>query len=421
MALHDGRDALDDVHDALDDRHRRYTMSVSESYTMSGNESCAIGCVLHDERERDRWVMSISERSLNDELHDGAHQDKSVTRAQDVWEIVENGFQEAEAGVDQEQRDALKETRKKHKKALYILYQSMDEDTFEAIANTETSKAAWNKLQSTHRGANRVKKMEVIAEYHTKVMVVVNQLRWNVEEITDVRVMEKVLQSLNTKFEIIATMIEETQDLENMTIELFIGSLQAYEEKKKRRMEQTKTVEQLLELKIKEENCRGRGRGRGCRGHGGRGEANTDISQNSSESSRERGGRGRGRRGGRSGRDKSQVQSTASTSKAHQGQSNYAEENGTLFMVSKGEEESQDSMWYLDTGASNHMCGKREMFMELNEMEKGNIAFRDNYLAAIKGIGQLLEKGFEVQMKINCLYLRDNHERLIAKVSMTKN
>ncbi|XP_038887267.1 uncharacterized protein LOC120077457 [Benincasa hispida] len=247
-------------------------------------------------------------------------------------------------------------------------------------------------------------------------MAFVNQLRQNGEEITDVCVMEKVLRSLNTKFEIIATMIEETQDLENMKIEQFIGSLQAYEEKKKRRMEQTETVEQLLQLKIKEENNRGHGRGRGGRGHGGKGKANTNISQNSSESSRGKGGRGRGRRGERFRRDKSQVKcyncnkyrhyanecysfqiesidrkhqdrSTASTSKAHQGQSNYAEENGTLFMVSKGEEESQDSMWYLDTEALNHMCGKHEMFVELNETEKGNIAFGENSLAAIKGIG----------------------------------
>ncbi|XP_038875054.1 uncharacterized protein LOC120067579 [Benincasa hispida] len=287
---------------------------------------------------------------------------KALLGAQDVWEIVEKGFQEAEAGTDQAQRDALKETRKKDKKALYILYQSVNEDTFESIANAETSKPAWDKLQSTHRGVDRVKKeTEVIAEYHTKVMVVVNQLRRNGEEITDVRVMEK------------------------------------------------------------EENSHGRGRGRGHRGHGGLGEANTDVSQNSSESSREEevevvvdvveGSIDR----------KHQNRSTASTSKAHQGQSNYAEENGTLFMVSKGEEESQDSMWYLDTEASNHMFGKCEMFVELNEMEKGNIVFGDNSLAVIKGIGKLLEKGFEVQMKTNCLYLRDNHERLIAKVSMIKN
>ncbi|XP_038891560.1 uncharacterized protein LOC120080948 [Benincasa hispida] len=296
---------------------------------------------------------------------------------------MENGFQEAEAGVDQEQRDMLKETRKKDKKALYILYQLVGEDTFETIANAETSKATWDKLKLTHKGADHVKKIrlqtlhgefeslqmketKVIAEYHTKVMAVVNQLRLNGEEITDVCVMEKVLRSLNTKFKIIALTIEETQDLENMTIEQFIASLQAYEEKKKRMMEQTETVEQLLQLKMKEENSRGRGRGRGGRGHGGRGEASTDVSQNLSESSRGRESQGRGRRGERSGRDKSQVKcynynkyghyvnecyssqtesidrkhrdrSTASKSKAHQGQSNYAEENGTLFMISKGE------------------------------------------------------------------------------------
>ncbi|XP_038875032.1 uncharacterized protein LOC120067555 [Benincasa hispida] len=179
---------------------------------------------------------------------------KALLGAQDVWEIMENGFQEAEATVDQAQRDALKETRKKDKKALYILYQSVDEDTFETIANAETLKAAWDKLQSTHKGVDCVKKvrlktlrgefeslqmkeMEMIAEYHTKVMVVVNQLRRNGEEITDVRVIEKVLRNLNTKFEVITTMIKETQNLESMKIEQFIGSLQAYEEKKKRRME----------------------------------------------------------------------------------------------------------------------------------------------------------------------------------------
>ncbi|XP_038896515.1 keratin, type II cytoskeletal 2 epidermal-like [Benincasa hispida] len=193
---------------------------------------------------------------------------------------------------------------------------------FETIVNAETSKAAWDKLQLTHRGANRVKKVrlqtlrgefeslqmketEVIAEYHTKVMAVVNQLRQNGEEITDVHVMEEVLRSLNIKFEIIATTIEETQDLKNMTIEQFIGSLQAYEEKRKGEWSKQRPLNNLFNSKSRRRIVRGRGYG--GRGHGGRGEANTDVSQNSSESSKGRGGQGRGRRGGRSGRDKSQV------------------------------------------------------------------------------------------------------------------
>ena len=40
----------------------------------------------------------------------------------------------------------------------------------------------------------------------------------------------------------------------------------------------------------------------------------------------------------------------------------------------------QESTWYLDTGASNHMCGKRSMFVELNESVAGNVSFGDDSL-----------------------------------------
>jgi len=35
------------------------------------------------------------------------------------------------------------------------------------------------------------------------------------------------------------------------------------------------------------------------------------------------------------------------------------------------EEEVSENMWYLDTGASNHMCGKKNMFVELDESANG--------------------------------------------------
>ena len=62
------------------------------------------------------------------------------------------------------------------------------------------------------------KEIQMIMEYHTKVMIVANQLRWSNKEIEDVHVMEKILWILNTKFEIIATTIKATKNLETMTI-----------------------------------------------------------------------------------------------------------------------------------------------------------------------------------------------------------
>jgi len=139
----------------------------------------------------------------------------------DVWELVVDGYKEPEspeeeAAITKKLKDQLRSSRKKDNKALYTIYQGAEEATFEIIAATRTSKEAWELLQKTYMGVNKVKKVrfqtfqtlrnkyesleikdfESITKYHSRVMVAVNQLRRNGELLSDVIVMENIMQSL---------------------------------------------------------------------------------------------------------------------------------------------------------------------------------------------------------------------------------
>lgn len=218
---------------------------------------------------------------------------KALLGSQDSWEVVEEGFEEPTntTGYTAAQTKALKEMRSKDKAALYMLYRAVDEAIFEKIAGASTSKEAWDILEKVFKGADRVKQVrlqtlrgelenmkmmesESVSDYITRVQAVVNQLNRNGETLTDARVVEKILRTLTDNFESIVCAIEESKDLATLTVDELAGSLEAHEQRKKKKKEET--LEQALQTKasIKDEkvlyhqNSQYRGRGRGSRGNG---------------------------------------------------------------------------------------------------------------------------------------------------------
>ncbi|XP_068651551.1 uncharacterized protein [Aristolochia californica] len=195
---------------------------------------------------------------------------KTFLGVHDVWDIVENGFSEPEKEdvLTQEQKISLKDLRKRDKKTFYLIYQALDDDGFEKISSATSAREAWEKLQTSYKGVEKVKKVrlqtlrgefeclhmksyESILDYFSRVVIVSKQLKRNDEKLEDVRIIEKILCSLDPKFEHIVVTIEETKDLEEMPIGQLQGSLQAYEEKHKKKQDLS---EQLFKLQIKETN-----------------------------------------------------------------------------------------------------------------------------------------------------------------------
>ncbi|GKC91922.1 retrovirus-related pol polyprotein from transposon TNT 1-94 [Tanacetum coccineum] len=62
--------------------------------------------------------------------------------------------------------------------------------------------------------------------------VVVNQLKRNGKTLTNSRVVENILRSLTEKFENVVCAIEESKNIEDMSIDDLAGSLEAHEQRK---------------------------------------------------------------------------------------------------------------------------------------------------------------------------------------------
>ncbi|XP_075104834.1 uncharacterized protein LOC142178917 [Nicotiana tabacum] len=231
---------------------------------------------------------------------------KALLGAYDVWEPTESGVDEAE--------DAAA-TNKKDQKALTLIHQGLDDKMFEKVANATTSEQAWEILQTSFKGLDKVKKVhlptlrgefeslhvkenESASDYISKVLAIVNQMKRYGEELKDDRVVAKILRSLDSKFDYIVVAIEESKDLDTMTIDELSSSLQAYEEKLKKPKEESveKALQAKLSFKEKDERRgsqqRGHGNGRGC-GRGGRGGSQPPNRDNKSQDYSQRRGRGR--------------------------------------------------------------------------------------------------------------------------------
>ncbi|XP_020092040.1 uncharacterized protein LOC109712710 [Ananas comosus] len=273
---------------------------------------------------------------------------KALLGSLDLWELVKTGYQEyteqEEAALIIARRNDLKDLRKKDKKVLFYLYQAVDESTFEKIAEATSSKAAWDILTTVFTGDDKVKRIrlqklraeceairmkesESVADYVSRILVIANQMKRNGEELNDERVVEKVLRSLTSKFEYIVVAIEESKDISTLSIDQLTGSLQVHEQRLQKMSEEESTDHYSKDCWYKDTEG-----------------VNHYI-------------------------DSTIEDEVAETS---------------LLLACQAEVKDPEYIWFLDSGASNHMCGSRELFVEMDENVDGNVKFDDSSKVPVK-------------------------------------
>jgi hypothetical protein len=241
---------------------------------------------------------------------------------------------------------------------------------------------------------------EKIANFFTRIQTMTNQMRSCGETLSDESIVQKILRSVNSRFEHVTVAIEQSKDLSEIKLEELQGTLEAHEQRMDERKAAKSSVEQALLAQsgnIKGENQRGRGRGKNSyRGGRGRGRGNNSNSNcgrgnssnnNSNENYRGRGGRGVRGRGGRKS-DKSHIQCYNCNKYGHFSDECYSNTNNNDAKLAQEEDEKEEALlmvvkekiseetsnmatatdegnhgdeWFLDTGCSTHMSGRKDL------------------------------------------------------------
>ena len=164
---------------------------------------------------------------------DWSIQMKELLHFYDVWDIVERGYDEftsaAEVALSEAEKTTLNGCRSKNNKACFMIYQGVDESTFDNIAHEKKAKDAWEILQKSFQGVDKeeevepqvlhgefenmkMKNSENIEENVMRLKTVTSEIKGNGESLDDVQVMEKLPPPLTTKFDCIVTFTGKTKE-----------------------------------------------------------------------------------------------------------------------------------------------------------------------------------------------------------------
>ncbi|KAF8404908.1 hypothetical protein HHK36_009803 [Tetracentron sinense] len=262
---------------------------------------------------------------------------ENFLRSKEFWGLVEPGYIEpaSESVQTDAQRKKNDEMKLKDLKVKNYLFQAIDRTVLDTILKKDTAKDIWDAMKKKFEGNAR-----------------------------DVKVVEKILRSLTEKFNYVVCSIKESKDIDDE----LQSSLIVHEQKFQRRNGE----EQALKVTSK----RGRGRGHGTYRGRGRGRGRADFNKATMECYRCH-----------------QLGHFRYECPSGNKEANYAEldEEEEMLLMSYVElyKARREDAWFLDSGCSNHMCGDRTMFNELDEKFRHSVKLGNNTKMDVMGKGSV--------------------------------
>ncbi|XP_015075746.1 uncharacterized protein LOC107019897 [Solanum pennellii] len=277
---------------------------------------------------------------------------ENYLRSKDYWNVVESGVAEPATGATEAQKIKFEVLKLKDLKANNYLFQTIDCSILETILCKETSKKIWDSMKKKYQVNVKAKRSrEAIADFFSRTMAISSNMRIHGEQMQDVTIVEKILRSMTPKFNFVVCSIEDSKAIDELSIDELQCSLLVHEQKIIQHDKEAHALKATTDNPSKTSGGQDRGRGR-SRGRGSYSrEFRTNLNRQSAEVS------------------------------------NFAEkeEEVSLLMVCYASEETRQNLWYLDTRCSNHMCGDKKAFSELDESFRNTVKFGDNSVVSVIG------------------------------------
>jgi len=401
---------------------------------------------------------------------------------QDVAEVVFDGLSELGTKATNEEKRNYKGLQKLDSKARFLLYQCVNSKVFNRISKAETAKEVWDILVKTYGDGDKNKRVKMqtlrwqfecmtmeesdtVVEYFDKVQEHVNAMRACKDKVSNQYVADKILQTLPPRFDHVVVAIEETRDLETMELEELQHSLEAHEH---RINERKQFQEQVLQARS-QNKVKGKGVRQSHKKKVNHKDSQEQRGRNSSDSDNQSHVTDQEKEWKF---DKRKVRCYNCQKLGHfakecwhrdgakmkqKNQANLAQDESSdsetvMLMAKTKTDDAEGVSWYLDSGCSTHMTGRKEWFVKMQEVAHGKIRFADDRSLTAEGsgrvvlrdsngrevvieevlyvpglrtnllsLGQLLQKVFMMKMEDNSLSVFDQHNRLTIKVMLSQN